>query len=494
MLRDYQIDGVEKLRRLYAAKKKAPLYTLPTGGGKTVVFSHITQKMAEKQKSICILVHRQELLHQASRNLRELGIHHALIAPGFRYKGEPVAVASVQTLRQRMKKEQFHFDLLVIDEAHHAVAGTWKKVIEGMPRARLLGVTATPTRSDGKGLGEAAGGCFDSMVIGPPVRWLIQNGYLCRPAVFTPPVQFSLEGIRTSGGDYNAKELAEVVDKPKIIGSAVAHYARLCPLQPAIAFCASVAHAEHTAAEFAAAGFVAKSIDGTMSDGERKGLINGLKAGDIHVLTSCDIISEGTDIPRVSAAILLRPTQSEGLFLQQVGRALRPVYAEGFDLSKAEGRLAAIAASDKPRALILDHVGNIGMATPRGFVLKHGFPDDEREWSLSGRPKRKRGKQAERISPLKKCGNCYHDHEPAPRCPMCGFEYPVTGREIEQVAGELKELTPEEVERLRAKRWKENRTAQSLDELIALGKARGYKNPVFWAKKYFESKQQRSRA
>lgn len=485
-LRDYQASGVEQLRQQFAAGKRAPLYTLSTGGGKTRVFSAIAEKMAAKNKRAVILVHRQELLMQASRSLRDLGVAHGIIAPGWKYRGEPLAVASVQTLASRVKKMSpadvqrlLRFDLVIIDEAHHAVAGQWRTVTQAMPWARLLGVTATAVRSDGKGLGIEAGGVFDCMVTGPSTPWLIDQGFLVRPLTYAPPTQVDLSGVHMRGGDWNAKELSAALDKPRITGDAVAHYARLCPFRPAIVFCASVAHAEHVATEFRAAGFSAKCLDGSMSDTERRAGIMGLANGSIHVLTSCDIISEGTDIPVVAAAILLRPTQSEGLYLQQVGRALRPVYAKGFDLGTRAGRLAAIAASDKPHALLLDHVGN---------CLVHGMADEHREWSLAGKPPRKGKKQEPRQIPLKQCPQCYAFHEPAPVCPLCGHKHSVQARDVETVAGELKQLTPEEIEAIRRKKKVEQRQAHSAEELIRLGVQRQYKSPVFWALKVLEKR------
>lgn len=465
MLRPYQAAAVDGLRQLYAAGNTAPLFVLPTGGGKTYVFCHIAQNITKRRKRAIILVHRQELLMQASRSLRSIGVTHGLIAPGFRDTRDPIMVGSVQTLRMRLKKmtpEQiaafYDFDLVILDEAHHAAAGSWKYIIDHLSTSKLLGVTATPCRTDGKGLGKNAGGVFDAMIEGPTIRELIDLGYLVPPVVYAPPSQIDLSGVRMRGGDYNAKQLTGAVDKPKITGSAVAHYARLCPFKPAIAFCASVEHAQHVAAEFRAAGFVAHSIDGTMADGERRSLIAGLGNGSIHVLTSCDLISEGTDIPVVEAAILLRPTQSLGLYLQQVGRALR-------------------TAPGKTRALVLDHVGN---------CLIHGLPDEEREWSLDGVTKKKRGPND--AESMRQCPECFAWHRVSPVCTECGHVYEAQERKIEVVAGELRELTPEEIERIRKQRKAEQGKAQSLEELIELGIQRKYKNPAFWAKKVLQAR------
>lgn len=465
MLRPYQNQAVASLRQLYADGFSAPLFCLPTGGGKTFVFCFIAQQMVARGRRACILVHRQELLGQASRSLLAMGVPHGIIAPGYRTNGEAIQVASVQTLANRLKKADererklLTFDLIIIDEAHHAVAGTWRRVIEGIPSAKILGVTATPIRTDGRGLGIKSGGCFDSMVVGPTIGELIKWGFLVKPVVFAPPSKIDLSTVHMRGGDFANGELAAAVDKPTITGDAVTHYARLCPHKPAIAFCASVAHAHHVAEQFRAVGFSAAALDGTASDTERRGIINSLGNGGLDVVASCDLISEGTDIPVVEAAILLRPTLSTGLYLQQVGRALRP-------------------ADGKSRALILDHVGN---------CLTHGLPDDDREWSLDGAQKKKRKSALPEIK-LKQCQNCYAFHEFAPICPECGHVYETKERAIEQVEGTLRELTKEEIEAIRKKNRREQGKARTLEDLISLAKSKGYRNPMWWAQKVFNSR------
>lgn len=476
-LRDYQDLAVEALRSSFRAGRKAVLLVLPTGGGKTIIFSYITSHAAAKGNRVYILVHRQELLKQASDSLDSLGVEHGLIAPGYPMTGDRVQVASVQTLVRRLDKVP-RPTLLVIDEAHHASATSWAKVIEHYKPA-LLGVTATPCRLDGKGLGVDSGGYFEDMVGGPNMRELIDNGYLTRPVVYAPPGRLDLSTVKSRFGDFKQKDLAEAMDKPTITGSAVEHYRKLCPGAPAIAFCVSVAHAEHVAAEFRAAGFRAASVDGTTPEGERKGLITALGRGNLDVLASCDIISEGTDIPVVGAAILLRPTQSLSLYIQQGGRALRPVYAKGYDLSTKEGRLAAIAASDKKAAIILDHVGN---------CLRHGMLDEEREWSLDGKPPRKGGfKEAEESLNVKQCPKCFAVHDKQPECPLCGHVYDIEDPVPEQVAGELQEVTPEEIAAIKADRRRKQGAAKTLEELKEFGRSMGYKPG--WAAKVHASRQ-----
>jgi superfamily II DNA or RNA helicase len=461
-LRDYQQDAVNLIRHSYIRGAKSPLLVLPTGGGKTVVFSYIAATTASRGKRVLILVHRVELLRQTSAALAKSDVHHGLINP--KYTPDltaPVQVASVQTLIKRLDKIKPP-DLIVIDEAHHALAGTWKKIIDHYPQARILGVTATPCRGDGTGLGVESGGVFDDLVLGPQVGELIQRGFLVKPIIYAPAERIDLSSVKIKMGDYDNSQLAEVMDKPKITGDAVAHYRKLCPGVPAVVFCVSVAHAQHVAEEFRAAGYRAYHADGSLEDDIRKRILNGLGNGTVDVVTSCDLISEGTDIPAIGCAILLRPTQSLGLYLQQVGRALRTV----------EG---------KEHAIILDHVGN---------VLTHGLPDEPREWTLQGDTKRKRGKkEQEKTVQVKQCEKCYAIHEPAPSCPVCGHVYVVKASAPQQVDGELKQLTPEVMAMRKRQQVVEQAKAETLDELLEIARARGYKDG--WARHIYNSRQKK---
>lgn len=427
----------------------------------TVTFAYIASAAAIRKTRVLILVHRKELLRQTSRTLEQFGVAHGLIAPGMTGSRDAVQVASVQTYVRRMDRMRWTPDLIVVDEAHHALgASTWGKVLAHFPTARVLGVTATPERLDGRGLGVEAGGFFDTLVMGPSVSDLTAAGHLSPAVVFAPSMP-DLSGLHTRAGDFARDESAAALDKPSITGDAVAHYRKHAPGEPAIAFCVSIKHAEHVAESFRAAGWQAASIDGSLDDRERTARIRDLGAGKLHVLTSCEIVSEGTDIPIVSAAILLRPTQSLALCLQQMGRALR-------------------THPGKQRALILDHVGN---------VYRHGLPDEEREWSLSARQRSKRGKSDSDTLPVRQCERCYHVHRPAPACPRCGFEYPTKAREIEYVAGDLHQVDPVEVRR---KQKREQARAKSIDELRAIARARGYRPG--WAEFVWAARQRRGEA
>lgn len=460
-LRPYQLEGVERLRESYRRGKSAPLYVLPTGGGKTAVFSEIAAGAQQKGKSVCILVHRQELLLQASRSLDFFEVEHGLIAPQFQPKPSAVQVASVQTLARRLDQYRHAFDLLIIDEAHHAPAKTWRNIIDANRLAKVLGVSATPWRMGGQGLGADAGGLFDDMIVGPSVRWLMDNNYLSPYRLYMPPLAVDLKGIKIVRGDFDQVQLEDAMSRPKITGSAVEHYRQLAKGLPAIAFCVSVRHAELVAAEFRAAGFRSSAISGDAKDYVRRDLIDGLGSGRLDVLTSADLIGEGVDVPVLGAGILLRPTHSLTLHLQQVGRTLR--YQQG------------------KTAIILDHVGN---------TLRHGLPDDEREWSLAGRPKRKKSLIDETVR-VKQCPVCFCAHEPRPECPACGHVYEIESpREVDQVSGELREMTASQREALKKVQRLEVQRARTREQLEEIAKQRGYSQGWVWH--MLKSRQRRS--
>jgi len=232
-----------------------------------------------------------------------MGVPHGIIAAG--RTPDPahlVQLASVQTVVRRLEK-LLPVDLIVIDEAHHAAAGSWKKVIERFPNAKIIGVTATPQRLDGKGLGDI----FDDIVFGPDVQTLIDSDFLCRP-VYYAPSQVDLTSVKTRMGDFDQRQLEQALNTPVITGCAVSHYKKLSDGLPAVVFCASVRHATDVTAQFCAAGYKFEVLDGTLAPDVRKQRVADLASGKLHGLTSCDIISEGFDLPVVTTAILLRAT------------------------------------------------------------------------------------------------------------------------------------------------------------------------------------------
>ena len=470
-LRYYQEDAERDVREAMRIAQ-AVILVLCTGAGKTVIFSDIARKAAMKGKRILILAHRDTLIRQASAKLSEYGVEHGIIMAGFTPdRHRMVQVASVQTLTRRLGKVKMDFDLIIIDEAHLSAAKSYRDIVDAFPRARVLGVTGSPIRLDGKGLGRDAGGMFDVMVQGISIKELIAEGYLVRPVVYASAEQIDLSGVKKVGGDYDSSALAEVMDKPKIVGSAIREYQRVCPGVPAVAWCANVQHAEHVAAEFNAAGVPALALSGESTTEERDRALKALTRGTIKVVTFAMLLVEGVDCPAIGAVIMLRPTMSLASYLQVIGRGLRTLYAPGMPLGTVEQRFAAIAAGPKGgRCYVLDHAG---------LTFRHGFADSDREWSLEGVTKKKgRKKDNEPKLDLKQCPKCFVVTEPVDVCPSCGYVHPVRQRNIEQVDGELQEITAEMREKIaeqeRARQRSAQAAAKSVEDMMdQLGYSRG---------------------
>lgn len=462
-LRPYQIDGINKIRSCYRNGARAPLYVLPTGGGKTYTFAAITALMKKRNKKVRILVHRENLLDQCHENLKSLGIHHGIIQSKRTYIKRQIEVASVQTLVHRLDLVEPP-DLYIIDEAHHARAKTWATVLEAHKMARILGVTATPCDPFGRGLGVRSGGFFDTMVLGPTPSELTELNHLAPYELFRPPVGADLSGIPLQNGDISTSHASQILNRPSITGCAISHYREIANHQPGIVFCCDIDHAMGVENQFRQAGYRAKCIHSKMPGGPdaAKAAIKTLGTGQIELLISCDMVSEGTDIPDAVVAILLRPTQSLRLCLQQIGRVLR---YKPFKVAK-----------------ILDHVRN---------TVTHGFPDDDRDWSLDGEVSTKT-KQTN-VSSEKECPACFRTHRPMATCPRCGYIYKTKQRAIMQLDGQLERCTQKDIEEFRKERAfqkrRQNSQARSLDQLKEIGKARGYSHR--WAYKIFQARQEK---
>ncbi len=443
-LRDYQQALIQDIRGKFREWDTSILVQLATGGGKTVTSAYMVKNASARGRRCWWLVHRREIIMQASRTFWSMEIPHSLVMGGA--IGDPdamVQVGSVQTLARRLDKLPPP-DLIIFDECHHIASAQYQQIFNRYPKAQKIGLTATPWRLDGRGLG----GWFDSMVQGPSVSQLMEQGALCDYRLFAPTTA-DTTGVASQAGDYKRDQLSKVMDKPTITGDAVTHYQRLANGKRAVVFAVSIEHSRNVAAQFNEAGIPAAHVDGQMDTSVRDATVARFVSGEIQVLSNADLFGEGFDVPAIEAVILLRPTQSLSLHLQQIGRALRP-------------------AEDKAHAIILDHAGN---------AMRHGLPDDEREWTLEDRPKKKKGAKSE--VPVKQCPSCYRVHTPAPVCPQCGHEYEVQGRAIETVDGVLEEL---DLTAIRERKKQELKSARTLEELVALGTARGYKHPFGWAR------------
>lgn len=400
-LREYQSRAVAGITTAWNEGVKAVCYQLATGGGKTAVFRAIVDSLWQSKKTIYVIAHRRALVEQISREFAKAKINHGLITPDNPYVRYRVQVASLGTIIRRTDRLP-EPEIIIIEEAHHVKAKSYMKLIELWPDARVLGVTATPGRTDGSPLGDV----FQHLILGPSMRSLINDGYLSDYDYYAPS-QIDMSEVHRRGGDYVTKE-AEAKVGHAVVGCAVAHYQRYANHQPAIVSCVSIAHADQVAEQFRAAGYRAKAVHSELDQTEIQSAIDGLRTGEIELLMQCELLGEGIDIPGASVLIGLRPTASAIVFLQHAGRVLR----------RAEG---------KGRAIILDHVGN---------WERHGLPDDERHWSLDGRDAKEQGE-----SKYKRCPDCLRPiGKTLRKCPYCGHEWIVQdapARIPGQVAGEL---------------------------------------------------------
>lgn len=452
-LRHYQRENVNTLRYFYSKKISSLLYVLPTGGGKTFVFCHIAREAIKKKNRVLILVHRQELIDQTCNSLKALGLGFGIIARGHETDYEKyIQICSVQTLVRRINVLPNNYcQLLIVDEAHHAVAGSWDKIISTFSEAKVLGVTATPERCDGKGLKSK----FQEMIIGPQMAELQQQEYLAPYRVFAPPEQIDLSLLKKRAGDYAREDVDKQVTTQHFIGDAIKHYKKYLYNQTAIAFCSSVRHAQIVADTFNENDIPAVSLDGNTPPHERRLILKKLERSQIKIVTSCEIISEGTDIPSVGGCLLLRPTLSLSVYLQQVGRCLRP--------------------QKNKTAIILDHVGN---------VKKHGLPNEVREWSLEGAKKRTQNK-TDAIS-VKVCPVCFSALMSITKQCECGHVFRAKDQKRITIDTDL-----EEIKAVKKEEKKEVGRARTLAELLAVADRRGYNRK--WAYHILKAREPRNR-
>jgi DNA repair protein RadD len=387
ILRPYQDKGIADIRGLFQKGYQKVCYVAPTASGKTVLFCHLAHKITAAGQHVAIVVHRQELVDQTCKALAAEGLEFGVIAAGYPEQTDaPVLVAMAQTLVNRLDRVT-GISYLIVDEAHHVVAGTWRAILVSAPNARVLGVTATPERLDGAGLREA----FEVLALGPSVKELIAANWLAPFTVYAPERLVDLKGARTVAGDYAVGDLARRMSAGFVLDDALTEYRKHLEGRTAIAFCTTIEHSRTVARFFRNAGVEAQHLDGDSPHNERRALIASLAARETKIISNCALIAEGLDIPSVDGVILLRPTKSLALYLQQIGRALRP-------------------SPGKRHATILDHAGN---------VFRHGLPDLEHPWSLDGRPKKK-GKTLVR------------------RCPGCGALIPIAAQECPHCGTDLR--------------------------------------------------------
>lgn len=455
-LRDYQAKGIHLLREALSKGARSVLLVAPTGSGKTTWAADMIRSCREKGGRSMFLAPRRELVYQASNRLRSAGIAHGVLmaqAGHLEDLTQSVQVCSIDTLIARMMRqgkqiELPEFNLILLDEAHLAVTERRKDLLSYWPNAKLVGLTATPIRKDGRALGMM----FDDMVQPTSVKELVEIGHLV-PARYFSVAKPDLKGVKVTAGDYNAKQLDDAMNKPALVGDVVQHWLEHAATRRTVVFCTSIKHSVAVCEQFMRNGVAAEHVDANTPTDEREAIFKRFTSGKTQVLTNCFLASYGFDLPALSCVVLARPTKSLMLYLQMIGRGLRP-------------------ADGKKDCLVLDH---------SGCVHQHGFADQDRAWSLDGLhsfgDKKKRDpKEAKEVVPIE-CPECKAVFSKSPTCPECGYQLKVIGQMIETTDGKLVEMsTGFEVD-------KEMGTPQFYQELKSIAEERAYK-PGWAAAKY----------
>ena len=445
---DDQRRSVENVRASLRAGNKRPLLVGPTGSGKTVIASHIIQKTVEKNNHVLFLAPRRQLVYQTAEKLATFGVPFGVQMAGERPSISPqIQVGSIQTMARRFfhKGEMITrpppANLIVIDEAHAAMGAAVQLILTAYPDIPILGLTATPSRSDGRGLGEI----YDDLVLGPSVKELTDAGRLV-PVRYFGGSTADLSKIKIVRGDYDEKALGKEMSAPKLLGNVVSTFKQVCHDRLAVVFAVNRAHALSLAQEFEAAGIRAGYIDGETPNDERHKLFADLEAGSIQVLCSVDVVSMGWDCPPVSCGIIARPTKSVARYLQMGGRILRTF-------------------PGKEDAILIDHAG---------AVSELGYLDDDHDWSLDSASKiqeREADGKKKKKEPMV-CHKCQHVFDPAPVCPNCGAKL----GQVYAKAQEFHEAKLEELERPAKTTFTPPDKAMFYGELKYYANQHGYKS------------------
>jgi superfamily II DNA or RNA helicase len=411
----YQTAALDQLAVAFATGRRAPLLVLPTGSGKTVIAAELMRRSVAAGERVLFLAPRRELIAQTSAKLDAVGVTHGVILAGADERAvlaAAVQVGSVDTLVARVLRRQTltlpAYDLVVVDEAHLSITHVRQRLLSLWPTARRIGLTATPTRKDGRALGLL----YDALVEPATTAALVDLGYLAPARYFSWPSP-DLAGVRTYAGDYNLADLERVMNQARLLADVVATWLQRAGDRRTIVYACGIAHAVALAEAFRREGVAAEHVDAGTPAAERAATFARFRAGTTQVMTNCFLAAYGFDLPALSCVVLARPTKSLMLYLQMLGRGLR-------------------IADGKRDCLVLDH---------SGAVHRHGFATDERRWTLDGRtalvpsPVRVKGPRE-----AKECPECHAVWIDGATCPECGYQLRPKGKMVETLAGELVEL------------------------------------------------------
>lgn len=421
-LRPYQAEAITKIRDSLRTHKSV-VFTIGCGAGKSILAGSIAKSATDKGNSVLFLVHRAELCEQIADTFYNLcGVDPALCK-----------IMMIQTARRRLKTLT-EPSLIIVDEAH-TFNNAYEKVFQFFPDAYKIGFTATPCRLNQGGLGNL----FEDIQAGVSTRWLIDNHYLSNYRYFSFPI-VDTSGLHTRAGEFVQEEVNALMENKAVYSGAVEQYLKLTPGKKAMVYCSSIKASKEVVKEFTDNGISAAHVDGTTPRVERERIVEAYRKGEITVVSNVDLFGVGFDDKDIEVTVLLRPTQSLALAVQQNMRCMR--YKEG------------------KTAIILDCCGN---------AARHGLPDDEREWSLETR------KKQETTVKIRECENCYAVYPPTmQKCPYCGH---VATKEIQRK--DKKQVTVDLVELHRTETLKNTRLSDAelttWEEIVEFQKAHKYK-------------------
>ena len=435
-LRDYQEELVDGIKRSMIAGNHSIIVQSPPRSGKTVVMAHIAKSATDKNNKVLFFSHRKEINEQVYKTFENNEVNMDL-----------VTIGGVQSLVRKLDKLD-EPTIILIDEAHHSKASSYKKIIDYFPNAYILLFTGTPVRLDGSGFDDIA----DDLILGKSVKWLQEHGRIA-PFKYYAPLMIDVAGLKKRAGEFTKQSVDDTM-KTVIYGDVIKHYEKLAKGKQAIVYTHSVGASENVSKAFNDAGYNSMAVSGKTPKEERETAMRAFRNGDLKIMVNCELFTEGIDLPNVDVCIMLRPTQSLSLYLQFAMRALNP----------REGKTA----------IIIDHVGN---------VERFGLPNQDREWSLQGIVKKKKKKKIGEPT-VRVCEMCFATFWSKERiCPECGYENEPTKQEIELIReAELKEIKEEQQRKIREKvqTYVTPDMCQSMDELKEYQLLHGYKNGWCW--------------
>lgn len=419
-LRDYQQDMYDKIRMAFANGSKGVCAVLPCRSGKSYVMAAIAESANKRGNHVLILAHRNQLLNQHRELFEELDLINNL-----------TRIESVFTEKNHLG-ENGPVDLIIIDEGHLSGASSYKKVCEYY-NCRVILMTATPSRLDGKPLELA-----DTLIMGITANQLIKQGKVSDYEYYAPDIQLDLSGVKKTAGDFNNQQLGEKMSSKKIYGDILKYYKMLADGKQAVAYCVNVAHSEEVCEMFNSNGISAIHMDAKTPEKERTKILTAFKNGEFKILCNCNLISEGITLPSAEVGLLLRPTLSLALYIQQSNRVLTP--------------------NEDKKAIIIDYVNNI---------QRFGMPTANREWSLEKKVQEYSNENEDGTFKIRVCQECFGTFETAPVCPYCGAVYETTAIEIQN----FKQIELKKIEEAKAAKMQKYR--ETVEKKVA-----EYKGPT----------------